>query len=342
MQGQKLNLNWGIAAAGRITQDFVTALGTLESSPHVVIAVADVEGERAQEFAKRNQISRHYNGFDALSQDREVDVVYVGTLNPYHYAVVRLMLSRGKHVLCETPLCLGLAQARELYALAEQRGVFLMEGMWSRFFPSYDRLRELLLNDSIGEVNLIKLQHGFRLANVERITSRALGGSITLDIGIYALQLGQFVFGLPPVKIIPSGTQLNGDRVDVQTEFILDYGANRRLVALVTGLENLENDAIIVGSRGEIKLSNYWCCTQLTRSNTAPEIWPLPNGKFDFNYTNSCGLRYQAEEVRKCIEKRLLESPKYTHAASLELIAITDQIRRQIGVSFEDVVGPEL
>lgn len=127
---QSQNLNWGIAAAGRITQDFVTALGTIENSRHVVQAVADVEGARAQEFAQRNQIPRHYDGFEELSLDRDVDVVYVGTLNPFHYAVVRLMLSRGKHVLCETPLCLGLPQAQELYALAEQRGLFLMEGEW--------------------------------------------------------------------------------------------------------------------------------------------------------------------------------------------------------------------
>ncbi|KAH8413378.1 hypothetical protein KR009_010476 [Drosophila setifemur] len=344
MQSQT-NLNWGIAAAGRITQDFVTALGTVEKSHHVVVAVADVDGQRAQEFAQRNQIPRHYDGFDALALDREVDVVYVGTLNPYHYAVVHLMLARGKHVLCETPICLGLEQAKELYTLAEQRGVFLMEGelilefpgMWSRFFPSYKRLRELLNSDAIGEVTQVKLQHGFRLAHMERVCCRSLGGSILLDLGIYALQLGQFVFGVSPVKIHPSGTQLNKDRVDVQGEFMLDYGDGRRLVALVTGLENLENDAVITGTKGEIKLSNYWCCTQMTRSNGPPEAWPLPRAKFDFHYTNSCGLRYEAEEVRRCIEKRLLESPKFTHAESLELMAICDEMRRQIGVTFEGV-----
>lgn len=128
MMQSQTNLNWGIAAAGRITQDFVTALATVEKSCHVVVAVADVDGQRAQDFAQRNQIPRHYDGFDALALDREVDVVYVGTLNPYHYAVVHLMLARGKHVLCETPMCLSLEQAKELYALAEQRGVFLMEG----------------------------------------------------------------------------------------------------------------------------------------------------------------------------------------------------------------------
>lgn len=142
MQGQ--NLNWGIAAAGRITQDFVTALGTIEATDngrhHAVVAVADVEGERAQEFAQRNQIPRHYDGFDALALDREVNVVYVGTLNPFHYAVVRLMLTRDKHVLCETPLCLGLAQAQELYALAEQRGLFLMEGELKEVYEVYSKL----------------------------------------------------------------------------------------------------------------------------------------------------------------------------------------------------------
>ncbi|KAH8241023.1 hypothetical protein KR026_010378 [Drosophila bipectinata] len=335
MQSQT-NLNWGIAAAGRITQDFVTALATVEKSCHVVVAVADVDGQRAQDFAQRNQIPRHYDGFDALALDREVDVVYVGTLNPYHYAVVHLMLARGKHVLCETPMCLSMDQAKELYALAEQRGVFLMEGMWSRFFPSYERLRELLNADAIGEVTQVKIQHGFRLAHMERVCSRSLGGSILLDIGIYALQLGQFVFGVSPVKILPSGTQLNKERIDVQGEFMLDYGDGRRLVALVTGLENLENDAVITGTKGEIKLSNYWCCTQMARSNGPPESWPLPRAKFDFHYTNTCGLRYEAEEVRRCIEKRLLESPKFTHAESLELIAICDEIRRQIGVTFED------
>ncbi|EDW28858.1 GL19399 [Drosophila persimilis] len=336
MQSQT-NLKWGIAAAGRITQDFVTALNTIEKSQHVVVAIADVDGPRAQEFAQRNQIPRHYDGFDALALDREVDVVYVGTLNPFHYAVVHLLLSRGKHVLCETPMCLGLEQAKELCVLAEQRGVFLMEGMWSRFFPSYDRLRELLQSDAIGEVTLVKVQHGFRLAHVERVSNRDLGGSIILDLGIYALQLAQLVFGSSPVKILPNGTLLNKDRVDVQTEFILDYGEGRRMVALVTGLENLENDAIIVGTKGEIKLSNYWCCTQMTRSNGPPESWPLPRAKFDFHYTNTCGLRYEAEEVRRCIEKRLLESPKFPHAASLEIIAISDEMRRQIGVTFDEI-----
>lgn len=87
------------------------------------------------------------------------------------------------------------------------------------------------------------------------------------------------------------------------------------------------------------QLPNYWCPTQLSLVNHAPESWPLPRAKFDFHYTNSCGLRYEAEEVRRCIEKRLLESPKYTHAASLEVIAITDQIRSQIGVNYDNVLG---
>ncbi|XP_017471914.1 PREDICTED: trans-1,2-dihydrobenzene-1,2-diol dehydrogenase [Rhagoletis zephyria] len=333
-------LKWGIAAAGRITHDFVTALSTIEQSQHMVVAVADVEEHRARDFAKRHEIPKYYDGFDALSLDAEVDVVYVGTLNPFHYRVVRLMLERSKHVLCEKPLCLSVRQAEELYRVAKERNVFLMEGMWSRCFPSYARLHELLLADCIGEVTHIQVQHGFR-ADVERILQRSLGGSITLDIGLYALQLGQFVYGCAPIGI-KCNAHLNSDGVDVESEFILDYGKNRKLAAFISGLENLDNCAKLLGTKGEIKLNNYWCCTSLTKPGNATESWPLPAAKFEFNHTNSCGLRYEAEEVRKCIEKRLLECPLYTHAQSLELIRIEEEIRRQINVNYDDVLCLDL
>lgn len=249
------NLNWGIAAAGRITHDFVTALSTIdEHSRHVVNAVADVDVQRAKDFAERHNIAKYYDGFDALSLDPEVDIVYVGTLNPFHYTVVRLMLERGKNVLCEKPICLCYEQAAELYRLAKERKVFLMEGMWSRFFPSYLRLRELLLAGCIGEVSHIQVQHGFRAQEVERIWTRSLGGSITLDVGLYALQLGQFVFDCAPVNVKASGV-LNTDGVDVESEFVLDYGQNRKLAAFVTGRENIECCAKILGTKGEIKVS---------------------------------------------------------------------------------------
>ncbi|XP_067624808.1 trans-1,2-dihydrobenzene-1,2-diol dehydrogenase isoform X2 [Eurosta solidaginis] len=244
-------LKWGIAAAGRITHDFVTALSTIENSQHVVVAVADVELERAQQFAERHEIPKSYDGFDALSLDPEVDIVYVGTLNPFHYRVARLMLERSKHVLCEKPLCLNVRQAEELYRVAKERNVFLMEGMWSRFFPSYARLHELLLADCIGEVTHIQVQHGFR-ADVERILLRSLGGSITIDIGLYALQLGQLIYGCAPVAI-KCNAQLNGHGVDLECDFTLDYGQNRTLSALVSGLENLDGSAKLLGTKGELR-----------------------------------------------------------------------------------------
>ncbi|XP_004531308.1 trans-1,2-dihydrobenzene-1,2-diol dehydrogenase [Ceratitis capitata] len=329
-------LKWGIAAAGRITHDFVTALSTIEENQHSVVAVADVDGARALEFAERYEIPKFYDGFDDLSQDAEVDVVYVGTLSPYRYRVVRLMLERGKHVLCEKPLCLSLCQAEELYRVAKERNVFLMEGMWSRCFPSYARLQELLLADCIGEITHIQVQHGYH-ANVQC----TLGGSITLDIGLYALQLGQFIYGCAPVGI-KCNAHLNGDGVDVECEFVLDYGQNRKLAAFISGLESLENSAKLLGTKGEIKLSNYWCCTSLTKLSNITELWPLPTAKYEFNYTNACGLRYEAEEVRKCIEKRLLECSLYTHAQSLELLQVVEEMRKQIGVVYDDIICLDL
>lgn len=64
------------------------------------------------------------------------------------------------------------------------------------------------------------------------------------------------------------------------------------------------------------------------------KTWPLPEAKHAFNYTNSCGLRYEAEEVRKCIRAGKTESPSITHNESLLFLRIADKIRKQIGVKF--------
>ena len=127
--------------------------------------------------------------------------------------------------------------------------------MWSRCFPSYARLHELLQSDCIGELTHIQVQHGCQ-AYVER----TLGDSITLDLGLYALQLGQLIYSCAPV-IVKCNAQLNHVGVNMECEFFLDYGQNRKLTAFISGLENLENCAKLLGTKGEIKVG---CCMLLS------------------------------------------------------------------------------
>lgn len=163
-------LKWGIAAAGRISHDFVNALSTLPVEDHQVVAVGARDLTRAEEFAKRFDIARAYGSYLELAQDPNVDVIYVATLNPQHFEVAKLMLENGKNVLVEKPLCINEKQAKILIAYAQERGLFLMEAIWSRFFPSYQYIREQVENGALGAIQSVEIEFGFAsLKNKNRV-----------------------------------------------------------------------------------------------------------------------------------------------------------------------------
>lgn len=98
-----------------------------------------------------------------------LEVVYVGTIHPYHYSVVKLMLTHGKNVLCEKPLSMNLNQTSELVSLAKEKQLFLMEAVWSRCFPAYDMLRRELDLGTVGEVLQVNANLGAPIDSVDRL-----------------------------------------------------------------------------------------------------------------------------------------------------------------------------
>lgn len=163
-------LKWGIASVGKISHDFVNALGTLSDNDHKVVAVAARDLTRAKQFAEQFGVANAYEGYKRLAEDPEVEVVYIGTLNPQHFEVAYLMLEHGKHVLCEKPLCMNEKQSRKLISYAERKKLFLMEAIWSRFFPSYQYIRRQIKSGVLGDIKHVEVEFGFPLGNVNRLT----------------------------------------------------------------------------------------------------------------------------------------------------------------------------
>lgn len=162
-------LRWGIAAAGKISHDFVNAVGTLADGDHEIVAVAARDLIRAKEFADLHGIGTAYAGYESLAADVNVQVVYVGVLNPQHFEVAMLMLEHGKHVLCEKPLCMNEKEARKLIMYAERKKLLLMEAIWSRFFPSYQYLKKQIQNGALGDIMTVNVEFGFTLTDVDRL-----------------------------------------------------------------------------------------------------------------------------------------------------------------------------
>lgn len=98
------------------------------------------------------------------------DVVYIGTINTFHFELAMKMINAGKHVLCEKPLTLCEKQSKKLLKHARANNVLCIEGIWSRFFPSYQYLRGRLERKELGTVKEVEAEFGFPIEHVDRVT----------------------------------------------------------------------------------------------------------------------------------------------------------------------------
>ena len=171
-------MKWGILATGTIAKKFASTVEQMGAEGEQLVAVGSRHMESAQAFAQQYGIPRCYDSYEALAADPEVEAIYVATPNTLHYENCKLCLEQGKHVLCEKPFTISPEQAQQLYRLAEEKHLFLMEAFWIWLLPLYDRLREILTAGTIGELKQITCQYGFvasvLLAEGEPKTSDAI------------------------------------------------------------------------------------------------------------------------------------------------------------------------
>jgi len=328
-------LRWGIASAGKISNDYVYAVQTLPKTDHQIVAVAARSLSSAEDFAKSHGIPKAYEGYIKLAQDKDIDIVYVGSLNPQHFEISKLMLENGKHVLCEKPLTMNEKQTRKLVEIAKEKKLLLMEAIWSRSFPAYQELPKILKSGVIGEVLYVSATFGFDLHDVQRLKSKELGGGTILDLGVYVLQIQQFIFrGLTPTKIVAAG-HLNSQGTDDNANAILIYPNGKSAVLSTSADAQLTNEAIITGTKGVIRIPEFWCATKLITPQKTYEF-ELPKSAGKFNFHKSSGLAYQAENARQCIKAGKIESPNITHEESIQLAQLMDSLRKQIGVVFPE------
>ncbi|KAG5669369.1 hypothetical protein PVAND_017256 [Polypedilum vanderplanki] len=330
-------LRWGIVSAGKIANDFCAALSTFSNEEHQVVAVAARKEADAKEFAETFNIPKYYEGYEKLANDNEVDAVYIGSINTCHLEDSIMMLDAGKPVLCEKPFALNEKQSVEIFNRAKEKKLFCMEAVWSRFLPSYEYMRHRLDNNDFGEITEVEIEYGKeKLGKMERVVKKDLGGSMLLDIGNYAIQFAQFVFRSYPTSIKATG-KLNDDGVDVEAEIELKYLNGGVAKIKTSAINNLKNQANIYGSKGSMTVDQFWACTYLIDIDGHPKEWKLPEPKQgEFVFNNRAGLRFQAEETRRCINEGKLESDLMPQKETIEIARIRDEIRKQIGVRYDE------
>ncbi|KAL8582485.1 hypothetical protein ACOMHN_062430 [Nucella lapillus] len=326
---------WGICSAGMISNDFCGALLTLPSDQHQIVAVAARKLADAEQFAQKFNIPKAYGSYEELAQDDDVEVVYIATIHPYHHSVASLFLSHNRHILCEKPLTLTLTGTLELLAESKRRNLFFMEGYWSRCFPVYHHIRQLLQDGALGEVKQVVANICLPLDGVARIRRRELGGGGLMDIGCYAVQACNLVFPGKPEKILAQGAFFE-EGVDAGGCITLKYpGGQLASLAYHTATEDGSNRLIILGTKDVITVPGHFWCPNSLSTSAGKKDFPFPECHRDFFFNNSIGFVYEIQTVRDCLQKGLKECPLIPHSDTETIMYILDQVRQQLGLSYD-------
>ncbi|KAM3607862.1 uncharacterized protein V6R79_015330 [Siganus canaliculatus] len=320
---------WGICSAGKISHDFLVALRTMAPDDHKVVAIAARDLQRAEEFAKKHNIPRAYGSYDELANDPDIDVVYIGTIHPHHLSSGLLFIKSKKNVLIEKPLAMNLRETQELITVAKEKNVFLMEAIWTRFFPASLEIKRLLSENEVGDVQLVRADLGAPLTHIPRLTEKNLGGGALLSLGLYCVQFALMVFnGERPESIQATGHCIDTG-VDGTAILVLRFSGNRLAICTCSITMMLTCDALIAGTKGTIKVPHHMCSPTVLELNGKEIQFPLPEGDMPLNFPYGTGLRYEAEEVRQCLLKALEtvhtdNEYSASHTASISVAAARD------------------
>ena len=318
-------LRWGVLGAGGIARVFARQVPTLSSGR--VVAVGSRDLVRARAFADEHGIPRAHGGYADLVADPDVDAVYVATPHSEHREHAQLAIAAGKHVLVEKAFTRNAAEAQEVFAAARERGVFVMEAMWTRFLPHMVAIRDLVRRGAIGEVVSVHADHGQRLDHDPdgRLLNPALAGGALLDLGVYPISFAHDLLGTPDA-VLASGALADTD-VDGQETVLLRYGSRALAVCSATLWARTPCRAAISGAEGMIEVEGpfYGPTTfTVTRGDERTTVRPRHDG----------GFQYEAAEVARCVAAGRLESETLPWAETVDVLETMDEVRRQVGVAY--------
>jgi len=319
-------IRWGIVGTGDIAKKFAAGLTVLPDSE--LVAVASRSRKTADAFGDLFHVTKRCDNYEGLAQDPDVDVVYIATPHSLHKENTVMCLRAGKPVLCEKPFAINAEEATEMIRLARERRLFLMEAMWTRFFPLMVKVREMIASETIGEVRMLMADFGYRSEDLKNwIFNPNFGGGGLLDVGIYPLSLSHLIFGIP--NQITSISHLGDTGVDEQSAVLLGYKDGR--IALIASATRTETPhvAYLLGTKGRIHIHSPWWKPQtltLSVNGRADEVIQIP---FQGN-----GYNYEAAEVARCLREGRTESGTMSLDETLSIMKTMDAIRAQWNLKY--------
>lgn len=319
---------WAIVGTGFITNRFAQGLG--EVSDATLCAVVSRDEARGRAFADRYGGAAVYTDLEAMLRQAKPDALYIGTPNDCHYAAIVAALNAGVNVLSEKPMVDNRRQLDAVTALARQKGLFLMEGMWTRCFPATRQARAWIAEGRIGRPLTVRAFFEMH-ADPDNWqwwkAGRAHAGGALRDVGVYSVAMADMVFAKMPDRVF-SVMRSNGE-VDQAFRMLMDYGDGQ--VALVGGAFDQDSgvEVEIVGESGSIHIGpEFWHPTTAALSTYAGE-----REVFEEAYP-ATGFQFEIRAVQDCLRRGLTECPDYPWADMTRVSDIIEAARKEQGIVF--------
>ncbi|WP_409343371.1 Gfo/Idh/MocA family protein [Paenibacillus sp. MBLB4367] len=249
-------IKWGFIGAGGITRRVMNDFKEMRDAK--LAAVFSRTDTNAEQLALPYG-AKAYTDCETMIRDPEVDAVYVATPHHLHMEHACLALELGKPVLCEKPMAPNAAQVRTMVGKARETGTYLMEAMWTRFFPVTRRVIQWVSDGAIGDVHYLTADFGFSATEnpQSRLFNPHTAGGSLLDVGVYAVSYASMIFGAKPVEVL-SRSRYASTGVDARMACLLEY-ENGQMASLYSSVSSSTPQEVrIIGSKGHIEVPRFW------------------------------------------------------------------------------------
>ncbi|WP_415346895.1 Gfo/Idh/MocA family protein [Clostridium perfringens] len=316
-------LKWGILGPGSIARDFAQALNRVNGE---VYAVASRNKERAEKFARENNVKKAYGSYDEIIKDKDIDVVYIATPHSNHYEYIIKSLNNNKHVLCEKAITVNERELEEALKIARENNLVLEEAMTLFHMPLYEKVIKKINNEDLGKVNMVQVSFGSFKEYDEnnRFFNLDLAGGALLDIGTYALSFARYFLSSMPEEIL-STVKKAKTGVDEESGIILKTKEDEVATISLAFRSKMPKRGIVSCDNGFITIDNF------PRANKAT-----------INYLDGtvevieCGEEEKALDYEVIFMEEKINENKESNSIELtyDVIKIMNKVRKDWGILY--------
>jgi predicted dehydrogenase len=264
-------VKWGILGLGRAANSFAEAIKEVENAE--LVSIASLSKSKLKFFGNKYNIVKNlrFNTYDDLINNKEVDAVYIATLNNTHAELTIKLAESNKNILCEKPMALNESEAKQVFAELTKSKVLFLEAIAYRSHPQTKVLNKLILENEIGQIENIKSSFGFSARNFfkfipkHRLFSKKLGGGAICDIGCYPSSFSLLIARLLQKKDqelkfdlenVTGKINFRGTDDEAHAKIIFKNQFEAELDVAIT--KKMENSIIISGSKGKMTIRDPW------------------------------------------------------------------------------------